>query len=186
MAVNDMNNIIRQLLEEIKNLESKVDEIKAPIEETSTILPSATESLQDVIEFTEKSTHTVMGLLDQVEKNSQKIEEDVDALLTFGPTKTIDIILQEMKSLNQDNLNKILEIYTAMSFQDITAQQIKKVIQAIEDTKRRLLQMVVSSIEQTSDNEEVKEKIIGKATEILTGDRINQDDVDDLLKEFGL
>ena len=46
--------------------------------------------------------------------------------------------------------------------------------------------MVVSSIELSPDNTETKEKIIGKATELLTGDRISQYDVDDLLKEFGL
>ncbi len=186
MGVEDLNNIVRQLLEEIKNLETKVEDIKAPIEETSNLLPSASASLQDVITFTEQSTHKVMSLLDEIEKNSQKIDEDINTLLKFGPTKTINNLLEDIKSLNQDNMSKIIEIYTTMSFQDITAQQIKKVIQAIEDTKRRLLQMVVSSIEQSSKDEELKEKIVGKATEILTGDRINQDDVDDLLKEFGL
>jgi chemotaxis protein CheZ len=186
MGVNDLNDIIRQLLEEIKNLETKVEDIKTPIEETSDLLPSASASLQDVIEFTEKSTHSVMTLLDAIETNSKKIDEDVDTLLKFNPTKGIKAILEDIKHLNQDNMNKIIEIYTAMSFQDITAQQIKKVIQAIEDTKRRLLQMVVSSIEATEKDETTKEKIIGKATEILTGDRIDQNDVDDLLKEFGL
>jgi len=186
MGVNDLNDIIKQLLEEIKNLETKVEDIKAPIEETSDLLPSASASLQDVIEFTEKSTHQIMSLLDAIEANSKKIDEDISNLLKLKPTKTINGILEEIKSLNQDNLNKLIEIYTAMSFQDITAQQIKKVIQAIEDTKRRLLQMVVSSIEASEKDETTKEKIIGKATEILTGDRINQDDVDELLKEFGL
>jgi chemotaxis protein CheZ len=186
MGVNDLSNIVRQLLEEIRNLENKVEDIKTPIEETSDLLPSASASLQDVIEFTEKSTHSVMTLLDAIETNSKKIDEDVDTLLKFNPTKGINAILEDIKHLNQDNMNKIIEIYTAMSFQDITAQQIKKVIQAIEDTKRRLLQMVVSSIEATEKDETTKEKIIGKATEILTGDRIDQNDVDDLLKEFGL
>jgi chemotaxis protein CheZ len=186
MGVNELSNIVRQLLEEIKNLENKVEDIKTPIEETSDLLPSASASLQDVIEFTEKSTHSVMTLLDAIETNSKKIDEDVDTLLKFNPTKGINAILEDIKHLNQDNMNKIIEIYTAMSFQDITAQQIKKVIQAIEDTKRRLLQMVVSSIEATEKDETTKEKIIGKATEILTGDRIDQNDVDDLLKEFGL
>jgi chemotaxis protein CheZ len=186
MGVNDLSNIVRQLLEEIRNLENKVEDIKTPIEETSDLLPSASASLQDVIEFTEKSTHSVMTLLDAIETNSKKIDEDVDTLLKFNPTKSINAILEDIKHLNQDNMNKIIEIYTAMSFQDITAQQIKKVIQAIEDTKRRLLQMVVSSIEATEKDETTKEKIIGKATEILTGDRIDQNDVDDLLKEFGL
>jgi len=63
MGVKDLNDIIRQLLEEIKNLETKVEDITAPIEETSNLLPSASASLQDVIEFTEKSTHQIMSLL---------------------------------------------------------------------------------------------------------------------------
>ena len=55
MGVNDLNDIVKQLLEEIKNLETKVEDIKAPIEKTSNLLPSASASLQDVIEFTEKA-----------------------------------------------------------------------------------------------------------------------------------
>ena len=163
-----------------------MEDIKAPIEETSNLLPSVSGSLEDVIAFTEQSTHNIMSLLDNIERNSNKIGENIETLLKFNPTKTITSLLTDTKQLNQDNLNKLVEIYTAMSFQDITAQQIKRVIQAIEDTKRRLLQMVVSSIELSPDNTETKEKIIGKATELLTGDRISQDDVDDLLKEFGL
>jgi len=100
-----------------------------------------------------------MSLLDAIETNSKKIDEDISTLLKLKPTKTINGILEEIKSLNQDNLNKLIEIYTAMSFQDITAQQIKKVMQAIEDTKRRLLQMVVSSIEASEKDETTKEKI---------------------------
>jgi len=67
-----------------------------------------------------------MSLLDAIEKLLKKIDEDVATLLKLGPTKTIKTILEDIKTLNQDNLNKLIEIYTAMSFQDITAQQIKK------------------------------------------------------------
>jgi len=58
-----LKDIIKQLLEEIKNLETKVEDIKAPVGETSNLLPSASASLQDVIEFNEKSTHQIMSLL---------------------------------------------------------------------------------------------------------------------------
>ena len=108
-----------------------MEDIKAPIEETSNLLHSVSGSLEDVIAFTEQSTHNIMSLLDNIERNSNKIGENIETLLKLNPTKTITSLLTDTKQLNQDNLNKLVEIYTAMSFQDITAQQIKRVIQAI-------------------------------------------------------
>ncbi len=186
MSENNLSGIIKQLLEEIRNLETKVEEVAKPIEESSKTIPSAADSLRDVIAYTEKSAHEVMSILDIMEKNSQIIKENVEFLLNLNPFNTIKEKLLIIKEKNDDNLSKFLDLYSAMSFQDLTSQQIKKVIEALEDTKKRLLMIVMNSINKEDISEEKKEKIIGKATEILTGDRINQDDVDALLAEFGL
>lgn len=77
-------------------------------------------------------------------------------------------------------------MYELFSFQDLSAQQIKEVINILEDTKKNLLAIAVSSIESSDLPDESKERAKGKVHELLSGDRIFQEDVDKLLEELGL
>ncbi len=186
MAMEELKELVRQLLEELKNLEGKVEEVSKPLEETSSTLPMASASLQDVIQYTEQAVHQIMEALNEINENSQVIEKDVEFLLKFSPIRSIQDKLEEIKDRNRDSINKLLEVYTLMSFQDISSQQLKKVIEALENLKRNIIRMVASSMDKLNLGEEKKQKLTGKVTEILSGDRIYQEDVDELLKELGL
>ncbi len=186
MAIEELKDLVRQLLEELKNLEGKVEEVSKPLEETSSTLPMASASLQDVIQYTEQAVHQIMEALNEINQNSQVIENDVEFLLKFSPIRSIQDKLEEIRDKNRNNINKLLEVYTLMSFQDLSSQQLKRVIDALESLKRNIIRIVASSMNRLDLEEEKKEKITGKVTEILSGDRINQEDVDELLKELGL
>ncbi len=49
MAMEDVRHLVRELLEEVKSLESKLEEVIKPLEESSNTLPSASGSLEDVM-----------------------------------------------------------------------------------------------------------------------------------------
>jgi chemotaxis protein CheZ len=100
--------------------------------------------------------------------------------------RSIQDRLEEIREKNRENINKLLEIYTLMSFQDLSSQQLEKVIESLENLKKSIIKLVASSIESMDLEKEQKEKISGKVTELLTGDRVSQEDVDDLLKQLGL
>jgi len=186
MAMEDLKELVKQLLEELKKLEGKVEEVAKPLEETSNALPMASASLQDVIQYTEQAVHQMMEALNEINQNSQVIERNVEFLLKFSPIRSIQDRLEEIRDKNRDNINKLLGIFTLMSFQDLSSQQLKKVIEALENLKRNIIRIVATSVNSLNLEEEKKEKLTGKVTEILTGDRINQEDVDELLKELGL
>jgi chemotaxis protein CheZ len=186
MAIEDLKELVKQLLEEIRSMEVKIEEVSKPLEETSSALPMASASLEDVIHYTEQAVHQIMDALNQINENSQVIENDVEFLLRFSPVRSIQDRLEEIREKNRENINKLLEIYTLMSFQDLSSQQLKKVIESLENLKKSIIKLVASSIESMGLEKEQKERISGKVTELLTGDRVSQEDVDDLLKQLGL
>ncbi len=184
--MSDIKELVKSLISEVKTLEDKIEEIVKPLEETSTILPGASGSLEDVIRFTEQSVHQIMNTLEQVNQNIKVIDENVGYLLSLSPTQSIAERLWTIKEKNQENASKVMEVITLMSFQDISSQQIRKVIEVIENVKRTIVKMVISSVDTAIVDQEEKQRIVSKATEMLTGDRIFQEDVDALLKELGL
>jgi chemotaxis protein CheZ len=67
-------------------------------------------------------------------------------------------------------------ILTTQSFQDLTGQTIKKVIQLVTDIETELVKLIATfgvKIEA------------GAAVPVAVVEKVNQADVDDLLKEFG-
>jgi len=186
MAMEDVKQLVRELLEEVKSLEAKLDEVVKPLEETSSTIPMASGSLEDVIKFTEQSVHQIMGIINDLMKELEKVQEDVDFLLSLNPVSSIRSRLESIKERSKKLSELLLQVVTLMSFQDLASQQIKRVIEVLDNIKKTILKIVLSSIEASSLSTEQKEKIVGKATEMLTGDRIFQEDVDKLLEELGL
>ncbi|WPM31641.1 protein phosphatase CheZ [Hydrogenobacter sp. T-2] len=186
MAMEDVKQLVRELLEEVKSLETKLDEVVRPLEETSSAIPMASGSLEDVIRFTEESVHQIISLINELIGELEKVQEDVDFLLSLNPVSSIRSRLESIKERSRRLSELLLQIITLMSFQDLASQQIKRVIEVLENLKKTILRIIVSSIEAATLPSEQKEKIVGKATEMLTGDRIFQEDVDKLLEELGL
>ncbi|ACN98679.1 chemotaxis phosphatase, CheZ [Sulfurihydrogenibium azorense Az-Fu1] len=185
--MEDLKTVIKSILEEVKILEEKIEETaKVATHTTKVITPTATESLREVIKFSEESANNIIQQIDKVEENCKVIDKTVDELLNLNPVSTIKEKLSLIKEKNKDNMNILIKVYELFSFQDLMAQQIKEVINILEETKKNLLKFAATSIEMSSLSEEDKKKAVGKVHEFITGDRINQQDVDKLLEELGL
>jgi chemotaxis protein CheZ len=186
--MEDLKQVIRTILEEVKTLEEKIDETTRKAQEITQIVePSATESLKEVIKFTEESSNKIISEIDKVEENCKIIDKEVSELLALNPTNSIKEKLGIIKEKNTENMNILIKVYELFSFQDLSSQQIKEVINILEETKKHLLGIAMASIEASGElSKEQKEVISGKVHELLTGDRIFQEDVDKLLEELGL
>lgn len=185
--MEDLKQIVKSILEEVKTLEEKIeDTIKVATHTSEVVTPTATESLLEVIKFSEDSTNKIIGQIDIVEENCKVIDRTVDELISLNPVNSIKDKLNLIKDKNTENMRVLLKVYEMFSFQDLMAQQIKEVINILEDTKKNLLKFAAVSIEMSNIPEDEKKKAVGKVHELITGDRISQDDVDKLLEELGL
>jgi len=185
--MKELEGIIKELITNVKELESVIEGIKKPVSESSQLLPETAKNIEDVMVFLEQTSHTIMNLLEKINKNSDAIGKDVEFLLSLNPIPKVREKLESIKEKNDENLNTLLELYTHMSFHDLAGQQLKTVLQVLEKIKDTLLNIIVSQVIAGKDlKEEEVSGIKGKVSELLSQDRIDQDDVDKLLEEFGL
>ncbi|HHJ63801.1 MAG TPA: chemotaxis protein CheZ [Aquifex aeolicus] len=185
--MKELDEIIRELLENVRELENVIEGIKKPVSESSQLLPETAKNIEDVMLFLEQTSHTIMNLLEVINRNSEAISKDVDFLLSLGPTPKVREKLESIKAKNDENINTLLELYTHMSFHDLAGQQLRLVLQVLEKLKSSLLDIIVSQVTAGKDlKEEEVSGIKGKVSELLSRERIDQSDVDKLLEEFGL
>ncbi len=185
--MKELEGIIKELLENVKELENVIEGIKKPVAESSQLLPATAKNIEDVMVFLEQTSHAIMNLLEKIQSNSNEIKQDVEFLLSLNPVQKVRERLENIKAKNDDTLNTLLELYTHMSFHDLAGQQLKTVLQVLEKVKNVLLDVIVSQVTAGKElDEEQKSTIKGKVSELLSQDRIDQEDVDKLLEEFGL
>lgn len=158
-----LHGIIKELRGEITNI--KPDDIKKEH------IPTATDELDAVVEATEEATGTIMDSAEAIESICEELPNDTAAKIS----------------------DKIVQIYEACSFQDITGQRITKVISAlhnIEEKVDRLLSVIgESSDTQGSEPRDTRSKTSKSDDDLLNGpalpeQRVSQDDIDSILAEF--
>ncbi len=185
--MKELEEIIKELIENVRELEGVIEGIKKPVSESSQLIPETAKNIEDVMVYLEQTSHTIMSLLEVINNNSQEIDKNLQSLLELNPVKSIREKLELIKEKNDENLNKILELYTHLSFHDLAGQQLKLVIEVLEKIKSALLNIIVSHVTRGKDlKEEEVSGIKGKVSQLLSQDRVSQEDVDALLEEFGL
>ncbi|MFN3598562.1 MAG: chemotaxis protein CheZ [Aquificaceae bacterium] len=187
MADKDMRKLIVTILKEIKMLEDKIEDIAYAAKYTGEVATSSiSESLREVIKFSEDSTKKILDNMDKIYENSKLIEGFLKDLASLDLEAKYKDKLTLIKEKNDENKIFLSKAYELFSFQDLSSQQLNQVIKLLEDTKNKLIELAELSIENLNLPEDKKSEAVGKVHELLSGDRINQDEVDELLKELGL
>jgi chemotaxis signal transduction protein/chemotaxis regulatin CheY-phosphate phosphatase CheZ len=164
----EIGKTTRKLHDTIKNFKASLDPRLKDMANVD--IPNAADRLQFVIEKTEEAANKTMGIvekyilgMDELSTHIRKIE---------GPPETIEF-LKSFKNELEDDLTAIL---TTQSFQDLTGQTIKKVIQLVADIENELV-TIISSFGLKMEP--------GARTAEAAPEKVSQEGVDDLLKEFG-
>ena len=117
-----------------------------------------------------------------------------DLLQKDDVTKTeIRKMLLGIEESTQNSNMKLMEIMTAQEFQDRVGQTLKKVIVLVENVEGRLVHFVekFGGVFKNVDPKLKKTEIVKPSEEKLkdafsdSGETVGQDDVNDLLAEFG-
>ncbi len=169
----------------------KMAEVSSPMVVGSAQLPQAAAHLLDLNKMTEEGTMEVMRLAEIIQDNRARAAKELTAMvsaLEAVDCHTLAVRLGKTASeLTQDDKH-LMDIMTALSFQDLVAQRVKKLVTIIEDVQCKLVELVVVFGRK---QEGVPSKALGKAGEMLKqleaskSTAIKQDLVDELLSEFG-
>ena len=169
----------------------KIAEVGAPMVANSAQLPQASAHLLDLNKMTEEGTMEVMRLTEIIQDNRAKAVKELAAVVSS--LEAVDCLTlaarlrKTAQELAQDDKH-LMDIMTALSFQDLVAQRVKKLVTIIEDVQCKLVELVVVfGLKQEGAAPETQ----GKAGEMLRqleaskSTAIKQDLADELLSVFG-
>ena len=164
-----------------------ISQFSAPMSATTEQLPDATTHLRDLRKLTEEGTHKVMQLVETIEDNRKRVYAQLDALernLTGDDAAAIKAIRNGMTKDDKP----LIDIITALSFQDLVAQRVNKLVTIVEEVEHKLLELVVVFGPYTKGagkDEASKASEMLKQLEASKNTSINQDVADEILKQFG-
>jgi chemotaxis protein CheZ len=143
------------------------------------LMEEATHRLDQVIQATEKATFEIIEL---VERNMGSPDELLALVRqNVGDRETQDKVSSICQSLSED----MVQIMTCLSFQDLTGQRIKRVIDMLAKVRDMVAELYVS----TGILVKAKEKEPGQPLEELKKEaksKVSQSEVDDLLAQLNL
>lgn len=154
-------------------------------------LPQATAHLLDLNKMTEEGTLEVMRLTEIIQENRARAVKELAAVISTLEAMDCTTLAARLgkttQELAQDDKH-LMDIMTALSFQDLVAQRVKKLVTIVEDVQCKLVELVVVfGLKQEGAASQTQ----GKAGEMLRqleaskSTAIKQDLADELLSEFG-
>lgn len=134
----DMRDSLKQIYRQIASASTEEDSVAAKSE---ALFTEASDQLNEVVKATENAA---MDIMDIVEKQLEQTEADGELLKELDgkiPAKTLARLRQSNARLAAD----LTSVLTALSFQDITGQRIKKVMSALAAIENSVVDLYLSS-----------------------------------------
>lgn len=188
----------RKLYEELgelarfmENAVRKLNEIGGPMLGSSAQLPQAASHLTDLNKMTEDGALEVMRLTEMIQDTRTRAVKELtgvaELLEAMDCTKLAHRVNQTLADLARDEKH-LSEIMTALSFQDLVAQRVKKLVAILDDVHGKLMELVIVFGLQHAPVGSTTE---GKATEMLKQleasktTAMKQQVADEILAQFG-
>lgn len=183
------NDELAELTKYVEVITSTIREMESPVTTTSDQLPQATAHLNDLAKMTEEGTHRVLTLTDAIEANREAMQTVGEQLRQKLKGKQATDVERLLELLKVDKC-RLMDIRVALSFQDLVAQRVAKLVTILNEVQLKLLKLVVIfGIKQQKDGGDAKDE--GRGNEMLRqleasqATALEQDLVDDILSEFG-
>jgi chemotaxis protein CheZ len=168
-----------------------INQVRAPIVSSSAGLPAATSHLNDLNKMTEDGTLEVMRLTEMIQDNRGRTRKElgavIEALKVVDCTTLAERLQATVNGLAQDD-KLLTEIMTALSFQDLVAQRVKKLVGILNDVQDKLVELVVVFGIQEDVNGAAMTGKTGELLKQLEASKttaIKQNVADEILAQFG-
>jgi chemotaxis protein CheZ len=161
-------------------------------EEAGEIIAEASDQLDEILKTTQKATEQIMEI---VEKHLDLHNEASDFLANLGQEGIEEGNLVRFQQINDQMTNDLIEVMTALSFQDLTGQRIKRIITALKKIEEITFTLYLSTglkmRAKEADPEKDFEALAAEAEQKVSDlkgpqNEVSQGDVDDLLSQLGL
>jgi chemotaxis protein CheZ len=175
----------------VENAMKAISEVGPQIMSSSAQLPTASSHLRDLNKMTEDGTLEVMRLTEAIQDNRDQISKElravVETLLAID-CPTLARRLETVNTMVAEDGKHLTEIMTALSFQDLVAQRVKKLVVILDEVQRRLMELIVVFGLQQNGEHAADVGIAGdllKQLEESNTTAMKQKVADDILAQFG-
>ncbi len=154
-------------------------------------LPMAASHLSDLKQMTEDGTLEVMRLTELVQDTHASIAKELSGIgevLKVTDCPTLAGRLDSVRSMLAQDDKHLMEIMTTLSFQDLVAQRVKKLVVILDEVQTKLVELVVVFGLQQNGNEAAETGIADRMLKQLEESKttaMKQQVADDLLAQFG-
>jgi len=188
----DMRRGLQDIYKEIAAVKRETGGAPASPQDADKLFSEASDQLDAILQSTETATVQIMDIVEEFQENLGKVTRLADSFRSGGASKKA---VEELAAMVAAANDQMVGIMTALSFQDLTGQRIKRVIQALQHIERIVFEVYLSTglLEKARDQRperdmaemqaEAKERVSA-----LKGPQAgsSQGDVDDLLAQLGL
>ncbi|MBL8073609.1 MAG: protein phosphatase CheZ [Nitrospira sp.] len=175
----------------VENAMKTISNVGPQIVSSSQQLPTASSHLSDLNKMTEEGTLEVMRLTELLQDEHGHIGKELRAVIEVLQTMDCAKLAERLENINAllgQEGKHLTEIMTALSFQDLVAQRVKKLVSIIDEVQQRLMELVVVFGLQQSGDKAVTDGTAGHLLKQLEESKttaMKQKVADDILAQFG-
>ncbi len=190
----DLYGEVGELAQCLNGIVGKLQSAGSMMESVSNQLPSGTDELLEVSRKTEEATQKILDDADVVIDNHDLMSARIESLNERLSSEALngEIALKEdiavLSGLLEENKKTMFHLVGTLSFQDPAGQQLRKVTAMLKSFQSRILKMVVTFGQQSSDarvDEDRQEELLSELEYSSDGEQLEQGLVDTVLKEYG-
>ena len=171
----------RGLLKELKELLSLIESFKEELSKVSSKREGFRAVNKHIDSAISESEEATKKLIDVIGDSLERLQKAIGLVESIEGKER-----EEVLKLLNIVLNNLMNSLTLLEFQDIMAQRLLKVRDFLSDLEKSIVRVaLVAGLEETEVEEE-KEEIKKKLEELEWKKEVSQEDVDQIMKQFGL
>ena len=125
---------LQDLQSEVAQVCNHLKRAREALEGLEESLPAATEALTSIESATQRAAHDLLGLVEGVQEVDDRASACLEALEESG-AQNVDA-MSGLRSAHDERAQLYTEMMTALSFQDLTCQTLKRVVGGLEEVER--------------------------------------------------
>lgn len=175
----------------VENAMKTISDAGPQIVSSSQQLPTASSHLSDLNKMTEEGTLEVMRLTELIQDEHGRIAKELSAVVEVLQAMDCTKLTERLGTINTVVAREgkyLTEIMTALSFQDLVAQRVKKLVAILDEVQSKLVELVVVFGLQQNGEKSAGEGTAGHLLKQLEASKttaMKQKVADDILAQFG-
>lgn len=198
---NDMREGLKDIYQQISTASSH--DGKKNESDAHALFLEATSQLDEVLRSTEEATSNILEIIERNELNQAEAKHILDQMLAEGCSQAK---VKRLEAINKTLADDLTNLTLQLSFQDLTGQRIKRVVNALNKIEDTVVQLYITSglimeraETEPNQNPEVLKAEALKAVEEFKTNRVksselkgpdkngmSQNVIDDMLAQLGM